>query len=504
MAERDWRTGAVLLSTAINCMPTTGCNIHVRWLPHFRLSRMQILVFDPSRMRAILTTDDLIRARRVAPAVGTEPGKVEGARDFMLDVSHGAVWAQRTEAAGVVRTSSLPQPAGGANVKVCAIIALRTDSIAAEFFALALVAQVECMRELTRVALLAQATLVVLADQVTDAGSLVGGDIMAVGTERTARAVAALEVGADGTVNFGRSAQAGDLAVQEGVEGEGRWDGGLRVEDLMRQGRLGVGCGHGGRRKARGGVKLEILIQYLPSADGTKQPSRLRERQKGSSVRLRTLKLARAKRSGGTSTISPGRLDFHASTSSDSGSRVAANPHRHHRSTALHTSYSRDLDHLHIPSPNPHPLSLPFHPTAIPETPACGLASTTGTVTVAAYDEAERCQRHEHNNLRDVRSLVQPSSAPSRQLHGSSGLALPPPAPALPALPPPRLPIHRGSDLNDPNSPALGLPPPLPSPLQSPRRACRLLTHHRELRRLRLRYGGLACERRCLEHHLFR
>lgn len=225
---------------------------------------MQILVFDPSRMRAILTTDDLIRARRVAPAVGTEPGKVEGARDFMLDVSHGAVWAQRTEAAGVVRTSSLPQPAGGANVKVCAIIALRTDSIAAEFFALALVAQVECMRELTRVALLAQATLVVLADQVTDAGSLVGGDIMAVGTERTARAVAALEVGADGTVNFGRSAQAGDLAVQEGVEGEGRWDGGLRVEDLMRQGRLGVGCGHGGRRKARGGVKLEILIQYLP------------------------------------------------------------------------------------------------------------------------------------------------------------------------------------------------------------------------------------------------
>ena len=138
-------------------------------------------------------------------------------------------------------------------MKICAVITLRTDAIAAELFALALVAQVEGMGELTRVAFLAQAALVVLADQVTDAGSLVGGDVMAVGTERTARAVAALEVGADGTVNFGRCAQAGDLAVQEGVEGEGRWGGGLRVEDLIRQGRLGVGCGHGGRRKGRGG-----------------------------------------------------------------------------------------------------------------------------------------------------------------------------------------------------------------------------------------------------------
>ena len=96
-------------------------------------------------------------------------------------------------------------------MEVCAVVALGTDSIAAELFAFALVAEVEGMRELARVALLAQAPLVVLADQVTDARALVGGDVVAIGTERPAGAVAALEIGADGTVDFGRRAQAGDL-----------------------------------------------------------------------------------------------------------------------------------------------------------------------------------------------------------------------------------------------------------------------------------------------------
>lgn len=129
-------------------------------------------------------------------------------------------------------------------MEVGAVVTLGADSIAAELFALALVAEVEGMRELTRVAFLAQAPLVVLADQVTNARALVGGDVVAVGTQRSARAVAALEIGADGTVDFGRRAQAGDLAVEEVVEGEGRWGRGLRVEDLIRQGRLGVGCCH--------------------------------------------------------------------------------------------------------------------------------------------------------------------------------------------------------------------------------------------------------------------
>jgi hypothetical protein len=54
-------------------------------------------------------------------------------------------------------------------VEIGAIIALWAETVFGEFFALALVAEVECVRELAGVAFLAEPALVVFADEVPDA-----------------------------------------------------------------------------------------------------------------------------------------------------------------------------------------------------------------------------------------------------------------------------------------------------------------------------------------------
>ena len=56
-------------------------------------------------------------------------------------------------------------------MKVCAVVARRAETKARELFAFALVAQVEGVGELAGVAFLAEATLVMLANQVVDAAA---------------------------------------------------------------------------------------------------------------------------------------------------------------------------------------------------------------------------------------------------------------------------------------------------------------------------------------------
>lgn len=85
---------------------------------------------------------------------------------------------------------------------VRAVLALRTEAILGELLALALLPQVEGVRELTRVALFAQAALIVLANEVGDARALVLGNVVSVWAGRTFSAAASDEVGADGTVDF--------------------------------------------------------------------------------------------------------------------------------------------------------------------------------------------------------------------------------------------------------------------------------------------------------------
>jgi len=113
-------------------------------------------------------------------SIRTEASKVEGARFLVLDMPEVAVRAKRAEATGIVWTSWFSQLAGRTDVKVCAVFTLRADTVAAVFFAFSLVAEVEGMRELARVTFLAQAALVVLADEMADAGALIRRDVVSV------------------------------------------------------------------------------------------------------------------------------------------------------------------------------------------------------------------------------------------------------------------------------------------------------------------------------------
>lgn len=84
-------------------------------------------------------------------------------------------------------------------MKVCAIVATRAKPKARKLFALPLVPQVESMRKLALVALLAQTALVVFADEVADAAAFRGRHVVAVRAGEAARAVAGFVVGAYGT-----------------------------------------------------------------------------------------------------------------------------------------------------------------------------------------------------------------------------------------------------------------------------------------------------------------
>lgn len=61
----------------------------------------------------MLAANHLVRTRRVSASIGTEAGDVERAELRVLDVSHRAVRAERTKAAGVMRTCRSAQLARG-------------------------------------------------------------------------------------------------------------------------------------------------------------------------------------------------------------------------------------------------------------------------------------------------------------------------------------------------------------------------------------------------------
>jgi hypothetical protein len=125
---------------------------------------MQILVLDPPRMSAVLAANDFIAVGRVAAAIRTKPGKVEGTGRLVLDMPQGAIRSQWTESPRVMRARLRPQRGRGRDVEVGAVVALGTDAVFAVFFALAFIAQVEGVRELAGFALFAQPALVVFAD----------------------------------------------------------------------------------------------------------------------------------------------------------------------------------------------------------------------------------------------------------------------------------------------------------------------------------------------------
>lgn len=88
-------------------------------------------------------------------------------------------------------------------MQVCAVLALGTDSIATELLALSFASEIEGVSELALVAFLAQASLIMLAYQVTNTGTLVRWSMMPVGTGRAKRTVTSSVCGADGAVELG-------------------------------------------------------------------------------------------------------------------------------------------------------------------------------------------------------------------------------------------------------------------------------------------------------------
>lgn len=156
----------------------------------------------------------------------------------MLDMPQRAIRAQRTEPPRIMLARRPPQLRRRWDVQVGTILALRTKPILAELLALPLIPEIKGMRELARVALLAQSALIMLANQVSDAGTIFFGNVVPVRTERAGSAAltAGKEVGADGAVGFAGVAEGGEVGAEEGREGEG-WGGcGLGVEYLGGEG----------------------------------------------------------------------------------------------------------------------------------------------------------------------------------------------------------------------------------------------------------------------------
>ena len=122
-------------------------------------------------MCAVLATHYFVLSRWMRASIRTESSDVIWTDLRVLDVSHCAMRSQRTKAACVVWTCGPAKLARRRDVKVCAVVARRTETEAREFFAFALVAQVEGVGELAGVAFLAEAALVMLANQVVDAAA---------------------------------------------------------------------------------------------------------------------------------------------------------------------------------------------------------------------------------------------------------------------------------------------------------------------------------------------
>lgn len=105
-------------------------------------------------------------------------------------------------------------------MEVGAFVTLRAEAKAAELFALSLTAQVEGVGKLALVAFLAEAALVMFANEMTNSRALVWRSIVAVRTSWTKRTMAVLVGRACRTVVFVREAEGRECALEIRQEGQ--------------------------------------------------------------------------------------------------------------------------------------------------------------------------------------------------------------------------------------------------------------------------------------------
>jgi hypothetical protein len=99
------------------------------------------------------------------------------------------------------------------------LIALGAKTEAAELLTLSFTTQVEGVSKLALVAFLAEAALVMLADEVADSRSLVRWSIVSIGTGRTKRTVAVLVGGTGRTVVLIGKGEGWECCFEVGQEG---------------------------------------------------------------------------------------------------------------------------------------------------------------------------------------------------------------------------------------------------------------------------------------------
>jgi hypothetical protein len=127
-------------------------------------------------------------------------------------------------------------------VEICAFITLGAKTKATELLALSFTTQVEGVGELALVAFLAEATLVMLADEMANSRSLVWRSVVPVGTGRAKRTVTVLVGGASRAVVLVGDGEGWKCRLEVGQEGQVRKRGAGRVEDLISDSSGHVAC----------------------------------------------------------------------------------------------------------------------------------------------------------------------------------------------------------------------------------------------------------------------
>ena len=151
--------------------------------------------------------------------------------------------------------------------RIHTLVALWAKTKAAEFLALSFTTQVEGVSELALVALLAEAALVMLADQMANSRSLVWRSVVSIRAGRAKRTVAVLVGSACRTVVLVGEGEGREGCFEIWQEGQLRDGGAGRVEDVISNGSGHVACwtemdggAAGVRRAARAWVFSHVIV----------------------------------------------------------------------------------------------------------------------------------------------------------------------------------------------------------------------------------------------------
>lgn len=155
-------------------------------------------------------------------------------------------------------------------------ITLRTKSEATELLALSFTTQIEGVGELALVAFLAEAALVMLADEMADSRSLVWRSVVSIRAGRTKRTVAVLVGSACWAVVLVRKGEGRECCLEIGQEGQLRNWGAGRVEDLISDGSGHVACwtemdGPAGVKQEQRGLILTCDCRRASRSSGERQ-----------------------------------------------------------------------------------------------------------------------------------------------------------------------------------------------------------------------------------------